>query len=91
MKTIKTSQLIEAEKIAHSITVAPVGNIFEVTYYLREKKKNGYCRMKTVKIDSIIEDTEIPQISNDTVKHLGYKIYKHLVKPDFYINLYYNS
>ena len=31
MKAIKTSQLIKAEKIAHSITVAPVGNIFEVT------------------------------------------------------------
>lgn len=34
-------------------------------------------------------DIEIPEISNNNVKHLGVKKYYHLVNGDFYINLYY--
>ncbi len=88
METIKTSKLIEQGKIARSITVSPLDKGYEIKYFLREKKANGFCRIKTVYVDIIIEDAEIPEISNGSVKHLGYNTYKHLVKDGFYINLY---
>lgn len=90
MKTIKTSKLIAMESIATSITVAPLETGgYEMTIFLKEKRKDGCCRIKHVKVERIIEDTEIPQTSNWTVKHLGYNTYKYFKQPSgFYINLY---
>ncbi len=89
MKTIKTSKLIEQEKIAYSITVSPMDKMrYKITYFLREKKKNGVGRKINIKVESIIEDVKIPEISNWTVKHLGYNTYKYFKKDGFYINFY---
>lgn len=89
MKKIKTSKLIEQESIASSITVAPTEKGYEVSYSLNEQRKDGTYKRKNIMVDEVIEDVELPEISNSNVKHLGYNIYKHLVKPSgFYINLY---
>ena len=88
MRTIKISQLIEMQNIANNITCTPYEDKHIVKIFLKEKTKKGICKVKTV-IAKIKEDVIIPEISNWTVKHLGYNTYKHLVNKDFYINLYY--
>ena len=88
MKTIKTSTLIGQKEIAHSITVSPDSGGYKIRYCLKEKNKKGFGRIKTIKVDNIIEDAEIPKISNWTVEHLGYKTYKYYQIEDFYINFY---
>lgn len=89
MKTIKTSKLISQENIAKSITVSPLQNGYEISYTLKEKNKSGYYKRKTVKVNNIIEDVELPVISNWTVAYLGYNTYKFFkTKSGFYINLY---
>ena len=85
---MKTSKLIEQQKIATSITVSPIESGYEVKYFLRSKKKDGSYQTKTIKVKRIIEDVLIPEISNYTVNHL-YNKYQHLVLPNgFYINYY---
>lgn len=89
MKKIKTSKLIQQQKIANSITVSPLSSGgFNVFYHLKEKKEKGTARIRNIYVDAVVEDTEIPQISNDTVKHLGYNTYKHYIDGTFYINYY---
>lgn len=88
MKAIRTSKLIEQQKIAHSITISPLTTplgkfqYYEIQYSLKTKKK------KTIFVKKIIEDVEIPTIDNRTVKHLGYEVYKYYLAKEFYINLY---
>lgn len=93
MKTIKTSKLIEQENIAHSITISPVvGRGFVIEYFLKSLTKSGKQRRlpKKVYVDKIIEDVEIPQISNRSVSHLHYNIYQYYknATTNFYINFY---
>lgn len=46
---------------------------------------------KTFKVNRVIEDSSIPEVSNRNVIHLGYNRYKHIVlQSGFYINLYYS-
>lgn len=87
MKTIKTSKLIEQEKIATSITITPISTGFKIRYFLKEKTQLGIPKIRTIKVEIIEEDIEIPNVSNDTVKNL-YKTYQYYKKGDFYINFY---
>jgi len=88
MRTIRTSKLIEQQKIANSITVSPLTNplgrfeYYEIEYFLKTRRK------KTVFVKKIIEDVEIPQIDNRAVAHFGYGIYKYYLDKGFYINFY---
>ena len=88
MGKIKTSKLISQKDIATSITVSPAGAFYVVEYFLKERNKNGSHKKKRIIVDSIVEDVEIPEISNWTVKHLGYNTYKHYKTDNFYINFY---
>ena len=89
MKNIKTSKLIAQQNIAHSITVSPNKNGgYKIRYSLKEKNKKGIRRAKTLNVECVLEDIKIPEISNDTVKHLGYDVYKCYETPEFYINFY---
>jgi hypothetical protein len=89
MKKIKISELIAMESIASSITVSPLGDRYFVECFLKERRKNGICKKRTFVVENLIEDVQLLQVSNSTVKHLGYNTYKHLVQPSgFYINLY---
>lgn len=88
---IKTSELYKMEQIAYSVTVAPENDYFTVRISLRERTKKGQLRTKTIKVNRVIEDSSIPEVSNRNVVHLGYNTYKHIVlQSGFYINLYYN-
>jgi hypothetical protein len=91
MKTIKTSKLIEQENIASSITVSPCSNFYVAEYFLKSKTPKGKGMVKKFIFDKIIEDVDIPDVGNHTVKHLGYKTYQHFKsKSGFYINFYKN-
>lgn len=91
MKTIKTSKLIQQQNIASSITIIPLEKEcgYNVRYFLKQRNSKGCFKVKNIKVDKIIEDVEIPQISNANVLHLGFHIHKYLQNPSgFYINLY---
>ena len=89
MKTLKTSKLIKQQDIATSITVTPIkGAGYHVQYFLKELNKKGYPKLKRILVEKIIEDVAIPEISNHTVAHLGFKVYKFYQIDGFYINFY---
>lgn len=74
----------------YSVTISPKGDYFEATFFHRLKlRKDGVGKRETKKFKYVVGSDLLPQISNGTVKHLGYKRYYHLMEDGFYINLYF--
>ena len=91
MQKLKTSSLIKNKDKYHSVTISPIlGGKYSVEYFHKERTKTGRPKQSSKIVDSIIEDYEIPYISNSTVAHLGIKTYQHYQEEGFYINLYKN-
>lgn len=90
-KLLKISTILENKKIYFSVTISPVENYFEATFFLREKTEKGKHRIKTEKYLNVSESHLIPEVSTSTVRHLGYTRYFYLKEKDFYLNLYFNN
>jgi len=88
---LNINTILENKKSYYSVTIEPVDNYFKATFFLREKTKTGKNKVRTEKYSLIGGLHLIPEISNSTVKHLGYTRYFHLKEPDFYLNLYFND
>lgn len=90
-KLLKISTILENKDCYSSVTVCPIANYFEATFYLHEKTEKGKSKMRMVRYLNISESHLLPEISNETVKHLGYTKYFHLKTENFYLNLYFNN
>lgn len=90
-KLLKISTILQNKASYSSVTVSPVENYFEVTFHLNEKTEKGRCKIRREKYLNVSESHLLPQISNDTVKHLGYTKYFYLKNDNFYLNLYFND
>lgn len=81
---MKLSKILETENLS-SVTI----------YVLKKNEVNcniftrGNSKPIKKKYKSLEVDVDIPEISNRNVKHLGIKRYFHLVKEEYFVNLYY--
>lgn len=81
---MKLSKIIQTEKL-HSITIHVLNPVSVLCIiFIKGRKKPINKTFKCLDVD-----VKIPEISNDTVKHLGIKRYYYLKNDDFYVNLYY--
>ena len=89
-KLLKISTIFQNKLSYSSVTISPKDNYFEATFYLKERTAKGKPKMRTEKYENVSESELLPEISNYTVKHLGYTKYFHHAEDNFYINLYFN-
>jgi len=91
MKTIKISKILSNKGNLNCVTILPVNGIgYIIEYFFKQKTSKGICKVKKVIVENVINDINMPKISNDNVKHLGYNEYYYYT-PDqngFYINFY---
>lgn len=90
-KLLKISTILENKDCYSSVTVSPIANYFEATFYLHEKTEKGKYKIRREKYLNVSESHLLPEISNKTVKHLGYTKYFFLQTGKFYLNLYFNN
>lgn len=90
-KLLKISTILQNKASYSSVTVSPIANYFEATFYLNEKTEKGKSKIRREKYLNVSDSHLLPQISNETVKHLGYTKYFHLKDENFYLNLYFND
>lgn len=83
---MKLSKILASAGENTSVTIEPINGGYEVYSYPKTKRKSG----KPFKVfaEQIIEDVELPKVSNRNVAHLGYNTYHYLELPNFYINFY---
>ena len=88
MKNLKLSVVLKSKDKYYSITICPYSHGYVIEYFFKERTKTGKPKIKKVVVDALIEDVEIPYISVENVKHLGYTSHQYLEEANFYINFY---
>lgn len=81
---MKLSKIIQKENLK-SVTISVLSKETVVCEYFIGSRKKPLKKIYS----SLDVDVSINDVSNQNVKHLGIKKYFHLVKKDFYVNLYY--
>ena len=81
---MKLSNIINTEGLTSATIHVINPNVITCERFIKGKSKSKLNAYTSLKVD-----VEIPEITNRTVKHLGIKRYFHLVKDNYYINLYY--
>lgn len=90
--TLSIQKLLANKHKYRSITISQNKDSFEATFYHKLKlRKDGTGCIENKRFNNVTGAELLPQISNDTVKHLGYIKYYHLVEEGFYINLYFTN
>ena len=82
---VKLSDIIKTPDLQSATITVNKDNTCDIRFFYKNNEEPNPIE-KSFK--SLNEDFEIDDTSIDTVKHLGYKRYRHLVNEEFYINLY---
>jgi len=91
-KTISIQKILVNKHKYRSITIAQDKDGFKATFYHKLKvRKDGTGCIENKRFNNVEGVELLPQISNRTVAHLGYKRYCHLKEDGFYINLYFTN
>jgi hypothetical protein len=92
-KELNIPVLLEKKHLYFSVTITPKdeNGIITAIYSTKEKTPKGKYKTKTEKYKSLTGWGYLPEVSNDSVKHLGYTRYFHLSEKGFYINVYFND